>query len=112
MNQYTGTDWFQAEIDAMRCINRKHMMQEFARAFQFPDSFGWDLDALDDCMTDLSWLPAKNYRLQINNFSQLQAQDPERATYLRDMLGDIETYWEAKSQQVKNTSFQFQVLYP
>lgn len=113
MNQsIVDAEWFDAEIDALHCITRKQLLKEFAEAFRFPEHFGWNLDALDDCMTDLSWLPAKNFRLTVSNFSRLQKQDAERATFLRDMLGDIEIYWEAKSQQVKNTSFQFKVLYP
>lgn len=35
------------------------LFDEFAAAWQFPLYFGDNLDAFEDCLTDLSWLPPK-----------------------------------------------------
>lgn len=105
------SNWFQAEVNAMHCVTRKQLMKEFASVFFFPDFFGWNLDALDDCMMDLSWLNKTNFRIRVSNFSHLQEKEPDQAIYLRDMLTDIEAYWEVKRQQVKDQYFWFQVNY-
>lgn len=112
MNQSADESrWFQAEINAMHCVTRKQLMKEFASVFFFPDFFGWNLDALDDCMMDLSWLNAKNFRIHVHNFSLLQEKESDQAIYLRDMLTDVESYWEVKRQQVKYQYFQFEIFY-
>lgn len=105
------SNWFHAQIDALRCATRKQLIKEFATVFQFPNYFGWNLDALDDCMADLAWLPAKNFRVQVINFFQLEQKEPDQAIYLRDMLSDIENYWEVKRLQAHSRDFQFRINY-
>ncbi|WP_367131285.1 barstar family protein [Saccharothrix sp. HUAS TT1] len=55
-------------------MSRRHVVRRGARtkqdaiaaiadALSFPDWFGHNLDALYDCLTDLSWLPAGEHVL-------------------------------------------------
>jgi RNAse (barnase) inhibitor barstar len=41
------------------------LFDEFAAALQFPAYFGENWDALDECLADLSWLPADRYLIAI-----------------------------------------------
>ena len=45
-------------VDLEHCTDKATLLARFAAALQFPDWFGHNWDALADCITDLSWLPA------------------------------------------------------
>jgi hypothetical protein len=42
-------------IRGKRCTTRASLFQECAAALQFPDYFGDNWDALEECITDLEW---------------------------------------------------------
>ena len=52
-------------IKGRLCKTPATLFAEFARALAFPDYFGHNWDALEECLADLEWLPAKGYILQI-----------------------------------------------
>jgi hypothetical protein len=59
--------------------SEKAMFDEFGAAFQFPYNFGENWPALDECLADLSWLPAKSaYVLLVTNARDVLAQEPTR----------------------------------
>jgi len=41
------------------------LFNEVAAALQFPPYFGENWDALDECLTDMEWLPAEAYVLVV-----------------------------------------------
>ncbi|MEU4768224.1 barstar family protein [Actinosynnema sp. NPDC023794] len=43
---------------------KKDAIGAIAEALSFPDWFGHNLDALHDCLTDLSWLPEGEHVLE------------------------------------------------
>ena len=49
------------------------LFDEMAAAFQFPYYFGENWDALDECLADLSWLPAAGYVILIRESSEVLA---------------------------------------
>ncbi len=58
-----------------KCRTAKALFDEFAAAWQFPPYFGKNWDALDECLADLSWLPAEAYVLFITEGSLLLADE-------------------------------------
>ena len=69
---------------AVRVV-RGHKMQrlsdlydEIAAALQFPDYFGENWDAFEDCLTDLDWLPAAGYVLLVSRANEVLSEEPEK----------------------------------
>ena len=76
-----------------KCRSVQGLFAELAEALQFPDYFGHNWDALEECLTDFEWLPAKGYVLLFTNAeSVLPYQEEEFATLL-EVLSDAGEAW-------------------
>src|SRR6185436_4253371 len=51
--------------------SRAEILAAFAEAFEFPDWFGRNWDALEDCLGDLSWRKADGHVLLIADFDRV-----------------------------------------
>lgn len=86
---FTPTSPSQAELVAERIMplridgagagNGSGLIAMLAEAFEFPDYFGGNWDAVNDCLRDLEWLPAENYALVVNGSGELWQTAPEAA---------------------------------
>lgn len=65
-------------------------MDAIAVALSFPDYFGRNLDALYDCLTDLSWLPGGEHVLIWGGAELLKEADPRAYLAIRSVLSDAE----------------------
>lgn len=65
-------------------------MEAIAAALSFPDYFGRNLDALYDCLTDLSWLPGGEHVLIWGGAERLKEADPRAYLAIRSVLSDAE----------------------
>ncbi|CAM3887727.1 hypothetical protein DEFR109230_15800 [Deinococcus frigens] len=57
--------------NASEMIYAREMYSEFAQAFSFPSCFGGGMNALNDMLTDLTWLEFKHIELTIVNSNLL-----------------------------------------
>lgn len=48
-------------IDLAQAADKAGLLDAIGRAMHFPEWFGHNLDALADCLDDLSWIPADGY---------------------------------------------------
>ena len=51
------------EIQGPSIETQEHLFSALAKEMRFPDYFGMNWDALDECLRDMEWLPAKGYVL-------------------------------------------------
>lgn len=63
-------------------------MDSIAAALEFPDYFGRNLDALYDCLTDLSWLPGGEHVVVWVGPSALRKADAEGYSAIASVLAD------------------------
>ena len=79
------------EADAALMMNYENLFRELAAVFQFPDYFGKNYNALNECITDLDWLPAEGYLFVIKNSARLMIEesgnDLEGLLYFLDKAG-------------------------
>ena len=79
-------------IKGRHCKTPAHLFAEFARALEFPDYFGHNWDALEECLADLEWLPAKGYILLITDAGCVLPDEEEYETFL-EILRDAGEAW-------------------
>ena len=74
-------------------LNVDQLFDAFAAAAQFPDYFGRNWPAFDECLADLEWLPASTYIVILRNPQRLLEQEPaELATFWR-IIGKVAAEW-------------------
>ena len=60
-------DVFKATISGRKCQTMRGFYGQISEALRFPDYFGKNLDALEECLLDLSWLAEKEVALTISH---------------------------------------------
>lgn len=77
-------------LDGTALRDQLAALDGIAAALSFPDYFGRNLDALYDCLTDLSWLPPGEHVLRWSHPDVLRAADPAGYAGIRRTLTDAE----------------------
>ena len=70
-----------AEIPAS-IRSKQKLLRVLAEQLQFPAYFGYNWDALEECLQDLSWVPAGNVQIRHRDLP-LPPGSPDRQTYLQ-----------------------------
>jgi RNAse (barnase) inhibitor barstar len=71
---------------------------QFYEALRLPGYFGWNWDALRDCIYDLNWIAATRYLLIFDDAEAILSESPgERGTLFR-ILSDAAEYWQGKPE--------------
>lgn len=76
-----------------KCRTRAGLLAEFARVLDFPDYFGHNWDALEECLADLEWLPAKGYVLLLTEAELVLPEDEEDYATFLEVLNDAGEAW-------------------
>jgi hypothetical protein len=80
-------------IQGAKCQTIAGLLTECARALDFPDYFGHNWDALEECLIDLEWLPAKGYILLITDAGCVLPDDEEEYETFLEILRDAGEAW-------------------
>lgn len=97
-------------IEGKKCRTSSSLFTEFARALSFPEYFGHNWDALEECLADLEWLPAKGYILLITDAHAVLPDDEEEYETLLEVLSDAGEAW-SKGQTADGRCAPFHVLF-
>ena len=106
---------FVTGIDGTQCQTIESFLKQIGRAFSFPNYYGENLDALNDCINDLSWISKNNYILIINNFESFIIENKKDRKDMIDFFSEVSEQWKLgpKSEgqdETRKTSI-FKVIY-
>ena len=71
------------------------LLRALAAALRFPQWFGGNWDALEDCLADLSWLPPSGCLILVEGVQAL-AQDDRRL--LSEIFSTVAQFWKARGR--------------
>ena len=77
----------------------------YADGLHFPNYFGWNWDALEECLRDLSWLPPAQPIAIVHDELPFGPGGENRAVYF-DLLRTVFNYWAATDGR------SFQIILP
>jgi hypothetical protein len=84
-----------ARVDLAGVAGKEALLERIALALAFPKWFGGNWDALEDCLSDLSWLKAEGHVLVLEEAGQVPADD---ADVLLDILSSVTAYWAERGR--------------
>src|SRR6188472_4467399 len=79
--------------------DERSIIAQIGKGFKFPDYFGQNWNAIDECITDLSWLPAQGYRCVLVGSKKLLQRDPRIHKLLLDTLNEAKEFWQKEGKQ-------------
>ncbi|MDQ7781597.1 MAG: barstar family protein [Desulfomonilaceae bacterium] len=85
-------------VDGANVQDKNQFLSVFAKALQFPAYFGFNWDALEDCLTDLSWHEADGYVIVYTRFDVFFEHDPEEARTALDIMSDCADFWRGQGK--------------
>jgi hypothetical protein len=69
--------WDLHHLDGARIRDKAGLLDACSDSLQFPAYFGYNWDALADCLADLSWLPDRGRVVLWDRYGVLAASDPD-----------------------------------
>ncbi|HEX7905246.1 MAG TPA: barstar family protein [Chitinophagaceae bacterium] len=94
IDENKNKEYFIAEIDGQHCPILGTFLKEIAIVFRFPNYYGENINALWDCLGDLSWLNAANYSLVIKNSAMFLTEESKKTKEeIIELLSKISDDW-------------------
>jgi hypothetical protein len=91
----TKAGWRLYWLAGQQVTGKDEFLQVCADAFEFPDWFGWNWDALHDCLTDLSWEePAAGHLVVYAGWQALASDEPDTFATAVEIFGDAVGLWQ------------------
>ncbi|MFN8482985.1 MAG: barstar family protein [Anaerolineae bacterium] len=88
--QFQAVGYFVGRINDEVIDNVNTLLQRLAQVFEFPSYFGFNWNALKDCLADMSWRPAQGYILIFPHPEGLGKQDLQD---LFDIARAVSSLW-------------------
>ena len=82
-----------ARLSLAGAQTKEDLLDRIARALSFPDGFGRNWDALEDCLTDLSWRQAEGHVFMFEG-----ALPGDDLGVLIDVLASAAEFWAARDR--------------
>lgn len=96
--QLRRAGYFVATVDRAPVFNKETLMHALYQSGRFPAYFGFNWDAVADCLTDFSWMEAKGYFLVFNDWFLLESEAPDEAKMLLEVAAEAQKVWQGEGK--------------
>lgn len=90
-----------AKIDGLKAHTLRGFYEEVAKALNFPEYFGFNLDSFDEMLNDLSWFEQSKIAIYISNSDSFveKERNPDKLPTLLDLLDATCEDWEWSDEE-------------
>ena len=81
-------------LDGTELKSKEELLRKLSQAMKFPDYFGSNWDALEECLNDLEWLPAKGYIIRFKNADNFIKSCPSDFETFTQIIESVSRSWE------------------
>jgi len=92
------------DIDGGTIETKDQLLSALAQAMRFPDYFGMNWDALDECLRSMDWLPSDGYVLFFKNAESFW----QKSSHLAGMFTEI---WMAAAEEWGSREIPFHLIF-
>ena len=86
------------KLDLRKVQGKAELLARLAKAFKFPQYFGMNWDALNDSLTDLSWLNDHGWVVILFNGQDFAADNQDDFNTAIDVLQTAAEYWRGQAK--------------
>ncbi|MGJ5752978.1 barstar (barnase inhibitor) [Streptomyces puniciscabiei] len=101
---------YSARMQGQEMRDADGVFTQFYEALRLPSYFGWNWNALRDCLQDLHWLAATHFLLVIDDAEAVLSEEPEEREILWRALNDSVTFWAGKPELPGQEKSSFDVV--
>jgi RNAse (barnase) inhibitor barstar len=80
-------------VDLKGVRDKQGLLDAVAKALRFPEWFGGNWDALQDCLTDLSWNKARGYVVLLEHGAEFTQCAPREIAAAIEVFESVAEYW-------------------
>jgi RNAse (barnase) inhibitor barstar len=93
-----GSELDVVRIDLTDASDKDQLLAQIASALAFPRWFGRNWDALEDCLSDLSWRRGEGHVLIVEGFEDVHARRRDEFGVLLDIFTSSAQYWQQRDR--------------
>jgi len=86
-------DWRLYALDGKKITDKKTFLAQIAREMEFPDYFGKNWDALNDCLTDMPWSQGHGYIVLFQAPDRMYKKSPQDMAVALDVFKTAIEFW-------------------
>ncbi|MER6156599.1 barstar family protein [Streptomyces sp. NPDC001868] len=94
--------WAYVGLELGGVTDKPGFMERCVRAFELPEYFGRNWDALADCLTDLSWAPPVRGRLvEVTGWQEYAGAEPDDWNIAREVFAQAVDHWDGTGTELR-----------
>lgn len=81
-------------LDGKNIERKEQLLNHVATALRFPNHFGRNWDALEECLTDLEWVDGDGYLIYFDHIDGMLAAHPDQFATFVEIVRDAVESWK------------------